>query len=440
MKKRENHIQYRYYVKGKLELLSPVIIASGEDEIADLQIIRDWNGNIIIPGTTMAGNIRHLLQEKIKVQEKIKDNKLIDIYFGSDGEDSGHSLFSFFDATALSVSTDVRDGIKLDNLTKTTEDKSKYDYEIINNSSSFEFRMEAVSRKNSDNIIVETILSEIINILEKNELRIGAKTSRGFGKVKLTETKCLKLEMAEDEDKKKWINFSWDTLNSKDKFEAKKNVFGKINNFKISTDFIIPDSLIIKSYSTDPNDVDSVSLTSNGKPIVSGTSWNGAIRHALENAGRELGKYKEMLKLICETFGWVDDKSRDKSAMPSKVIIDESIIKDGTMIPYVRNKVDRFTGGVVNSALFDEKPVYGGWVQLNCEIKNAEDYEKGMLILAIKELQNGIQTVGGGSNIGRGRLEEKDSINISDADQEKYLNALAVELNRESKDNSSNNL
>jgi CRISPR/Cas system CSM-associated protein Csm3 (group 7 of RAMP superfamily) len=437
MEKRKNHIQYRYYVKGKLKILSPLIIASGEDELADLQLIRDWDGNIIIPGTTLAGNIRHLLQEKIK------DKKIMDQYFGSEAENSGHSLFSFFDASALSVDTDIRDGVKLDNLTKTTKDKSKYDYEIINTGSVFEFRMEAVSRKNSDNIIVEAILSEIIELLEKSVLRIGAKTSRGFGRIQLAQTKTLKLEMAKDQDKQKWINFSWNDLNTKDEFKTRKDLFDEINNFKISATFTIPDSLIIKSYSTEPDDVDSVSLTSNEKTVVSGTSWNGAIRHALENAGRELGKHEEMLKLIHKTFGWVDDENRNKKAVPSKVIIEENTIEDSIMIPYIRNKVDRFTGGVVESALFDEKSVYGGSVQLNCEIKNAEDFEKGMLILAIKELQNGIQTVGGGSNIGRGRLETKDPVNISDEDQQRYLDALAVELNntqlnREEKNNSAN--
>ncbi len=424
MEKRKNHIQYRYYIKGKLELLSPLIIASGANQLADLQLIRDWDDNIIIPGTTLAGNIRHLLNEKIK------DKGLIGKYFGSDDEKSGHSLFSFFDARALSVNTDIRDGVKLNNITKTAQDTSKYDYEIINTGSLFEFRMEAISRENSDNMVIEAILSGIIAILKTSELRIGAKTSRGFGRVKLTETKTLKLEMANQADKQKWIDFSWDNLNKEDSFEANKDLFTKINSFKISVNFTIPDSLIIKSYSTEPDDVDSVSLTSNGKPIISGTSWTGAIRHALKNAGKELDKCDEMSELIRKTFGWVDDRSgNSNNVIPSKVVIDDSTIEKSVMIPYIRNKVDRFTGGVVETALFNEKPVYGGSVQLNCEIKNAEGYEKGMMILAIKELQNGIQTVGGDSNIGRGRLEKKGIISICAEDQQQYLNDLAVKLN-----------
>ena len=422
MEKRKNHIRCRYYIKGQLKLLSPMIIGSGENDTADIQIIRDWDGNIIIPGTTLAGNIRHLLQNR----EKQKD--LTNIYFGSNADKSGHSLFSFFDATEDSADTDVRDGIKLNSLTKTTVDKSKYDYEIINKNSSFEFRMEAVGRTNTDQQCVETILLEIINILKKGELRIGAKTSRGFGKVELSQTKGIKLEMSKPEDKEKWKNFSWDALDSELTLQSKKDLFKKVDNFKLSAVFSIPDSLIIRSYSSEPNDVDSVTMTFGKSPIISGTSWNGAIRHALENAGRELGRHEEMQVLVRETFGWVYDKDRSKEAIPSKVIIEESTIQDGKMIPYVRNKVDRFSGGVVNSALFDEKPVYGGTVQLDCELKAPEPHEIGMVILAIKELQSGIQTVGGGGNIGRGRLKCNASFEISEKDQKKYLNALAIKL------------
>lgn len=417
MKKRNNHVQYRYYIKGELKVLSHMVIASGEDEIADLQIVRDWDGHIMIPGTTLAGNIRHCLAANVK------DIKTIDAVFGSADDMSGQSLISFFDAAAISVTTDIRDGIKIDNITKTTQDKSKYNYEIINRGSTFQFRMEAVSRKKTDNNKLEALLTEIIHILENGECRIGAKTSRGLGKIKLSETKKLKLDMSNSEDIKKWIDFSWDDLNSDDSFECQSDLFQKPDVFHITAAFTIPDSLLIKSYSTDIGDVDAVSLTSGGIPVVPGTSWNGAIRHALENAGRELGKHGEMLKLIQGAFG-------DESPIPSKVVIEESDIEDDwMMMPYVRNKVDRFTGGVVNSALFDEKSVYGGSIQLACKIKNPEDYEKGMLILAIKELQNGIQTVGGGSNIGRGRLEEKAPFSISDDDPQKLLNALAEKLN-----------
>jgi len=421
-----NNVKNRYYVQGKLEFLSPMIVGSGENENADIQAIRDWDENLIIPGTTLAGNIRHHLEER-------SNKRLIERIFGSDEKNSGHSLFSFFDAISENAETDIRDGVKLDNLTKTTKDKSKYDYEIVNEGSFFDFRMEAITRENTEESKLETVLSEIVEILKSEKLRIGAKTSRGFGKVKLNKAKIQKIDIVKEKDK--WIDFSWSNIENNFSSNCDGSLFEEIDSYSLSVEFQIPNSLIIKSYSSDPNDVDSTTLTSNGKPIISGTSWNGAIRHALENIGRELGKQKQMQKLIRQTFGWVYLKDNNfenhekGDVIPSKVRIDESKIKDGKMIPYTRNKVDRFTGGVVDGALFDEKPVYGGNVTLQVEIKNPENYEKGMLILALKELQNGIQTVGGGSNIGRGRLSNEES-SFTDNDK-KYLDDLAEKLNSE---------
>ena len=430
MKKHFNHVQNRYYIKGELKLVSPMIIGCGENDKADIQAIRDWKGNFIIPGTTLAGNIKHNLTDREK-RVGIVDN-----YFGFADDKSGHSLFIFHDAIdGNDAKVDIRDGVRLCSLTKTAVHGAKYDYEIVEEGSVFEFRMEALTREETDESEFEAVLCEIIKLLKGGDLRIGAKTSRGFGKVELIDTRIMKIDISNKDKRQEWINFTWDKL--KDNYscgeEDGNDLFEDQDKETLSVTFTIPDSLIIKSYTAEKDDVDSSSLTSLGVPIVPGTSWNGAIRHSMLNIGRAIGKTKEMQKIVREMLGWVylkDDSFENHKkgdVIPSKVIIDESKIKDGKMIAYTRNKVDRFTGGVVDSALFDEKPVYGGTVTLNCEISKLEQYEKGMLILAFKELQNGIQTVGGDSNIGRGRLENKDST-FTDKDEE-YLNALAKELN-----------
>ena len=232
-----NNITMRYFIKGVLTLQSPMIIANGENEIADLQIVRDWDNNIFIPATTLAGNIRHILAEYAK------NDKIVEKYFGSADDESGHSLFSFFDANGIGdITTDIRDGVKLDNLTKTTEDGSKYDYEIINESNKFNYRMEVVSR-NSDNNELEAITNKIIKLLENEELRIGAKTSRGFGKIKLSDTKIQKIDIVAEQQK--WIDFDWEKLDGKYQLNSDVGLFDKLDTLKISAKFAIPDSLII---------------------------------------------------------------------------------------------------------------------------------------------------------------------------------------------------
>jgi len=132
--------------------------------------------------------------------------------------------------------------------------------------------------------------------------------------------------------------------------------------------------------------------------------------------------------LTNDLFGYVKEDKKDAKA--SRIIIRESLIDGGELLTYTRNKVDRFTGGVVDSALFDEMPHYHGKVKLNIAIKKPEKWEIGLILLALKDMGNGIQPVGGGANIGRGILKaQKISIQSDTIESEgECLKNLAAKL------------
>jgi len=428
----KNPVQYRYFIKGELELLSPLIIGSGEDEIADFQCQRDWDGNLFIPGTTIAGNLRHYLQSNAI------DTGIIKRVFGSSENQAGYSLLTFYDAPSTddAVKTIIRDGIRLDNLTKTVADKSKYDFETIPTGTIFYFRMEGSSRKNNDYVELEASISKIIELLENSKIRFGAKVQRGFGKLKLNNVNIKKLDLNKKDHIQNWINFQWDFTDKEvlDPFKIKE-VFSEKNAILLCIHFDIPDTFIIRSYSMNPEDEDSISMQENGIPVIPGTAWNGSIRHALENISRELNKINEMDKFTKNLFGYVDVENKIKP-VASRILIEESKIYNTQKVTYVRNKVDRFTSGTVDTALFDEQILCKGNTCLEIEIVNPDDFEIGMILLAIKELSFGIQTVGGEANVGRGRLNggtiKMDvSGNIVKKSEADYLNALATELNKE---------
>lgn len=424
---RRNNIAKKYYIKGKLRLLSPTIVASGDDQHADLQCMRDWAGNLIIPATSIAGTIRHHLVALAKDPAKIEQ------IFGSSEENATQSCFSFYDALPLSknIKTDIRDGVKLDYLTKTTEKTGKYDYEVVVPDNLFSFRMEVTVRSQDDEaeLIKETI-NFIVNQLKIGEITLGAKATRGFGKVQLEDVQMADFDLANKEELESWVNFDWDSSwhEAHTNFDSTFVNYKEGSNEQWEVNFQIPYSFIIKMANRNIEGSDAVSLTSNGKPVISGTSWNGAIRHALINAGRELGREEKMKELVDQLFGFVN--LEEKRARKSRIHFSESYIEDYHTAISHHNKVDRFTGGVVDGALFDEEPLYGGKVTLKVEIEKPECYEKGLLLLAFKELQHGIQTVGGNSNIGRGRLES-DDIKFSAEEERSYFSKLATELQKE---------
>jgi len=449
---KNNPIIQRFYIKGKLTVLSPLLLGSGADERSDMDIIRDAEGKPFIPGASLAGVLRHFLRKHLE-DENHDEHSIIKTLFGKTEKDSTLSLLMISDMLLQENSSHqvtVRDGLKIDYITKTVgkhkgkDDEpgggAKYDYEIIEPGASFDLKMELVIRENNRPEIdkIYDTAAFLLKHLEAGSLRVGAKTRRGMGQIQLKDTAILKLDMKSQEDVETWIAFDWKRWN----FQPNITLAGLITNtlafaappcFTLSAAFTIPYSLLIRHYNVDPAGDDTAHLMSNGKYVIPGTSWNGALRQAIHSQLHYLtGDKKRVEEILAHMFGSVDPK--EKKARASRVMIEESIIEKEQAMPYTRNKVDRFTGGVVDSALFTEKPVYGGTVTLKITLKDPKEGEKGILLLALKDMANGIQPVGGAANIGRGILQAEypdikvESIPLTPGIEETYFKSLYTYL------------
>ncbi len=422
----KDKITERIYIRGKLELISPLVLGSGQDENTDIDLIRDWDGKPFIPGTAIAGAVRHYLDE-------ILEQELVKTVFGKKEKDSIQSLISFYDALPLGdPKIRIRDGVRLGHETKTAEDQAKYDYEILEPSQAFSFKSEVVIRENhvSEKDRINDLLFLMLNALKKEKISFGAKTRRGFGMMRLHDEKALCLNMTKSDDIQKWIDFKWDNFEGTENISTlMKSVFQpkELNNFtEISAEFEIPYSILIRHYSDSPGEPDTTHLVSNEKSVIPGTSWNGAIRHAVYHILKQLDQSDRFDELTNDLFGYVNEDK--KEARASRIIIRESLIEGGEPLTYTRNKVDRFTGGVVDSASFDEMPHYGGEVKLDIAIKKPQKWEIGLILLALKDMGSGIQPVGGGANVGRGILEAQKISIESDTSEEEYFKDLAAKL------------
>lgn len=429
----DDRIVERIYMKGDLELMSPLIIGSGEDENTDIDVIRDWEGTPFIPGTSLAGAFRHYLTENYMNGKTIADQ-----IFGERSKLSKLSLFLFYDAVLKSkANVLIRDGVHLDYSTKTVVSKdidqfSKYDFEILEAGQQFQFRMEAMRRNNSNTTANEfkDLIFTFLDSLQNEKISVGAKTRRGFGVLKLTNEQILILDMSKPEIAKQWLTFDWNSFTGNTNVpDLKKGILNSLNNIEeIKVTFNIPYSILIRYYSEEYRNVDSSHISSNGKSIVPGTSWNGAIRHAAHQILLDLGANETKIETLeKDLFGYAAEK--DANSHASNLTVKESVINNGIeLLTYTRNKVDRFTGGVVDAALFDEMPYYNGNVSLDINLKlkdkEKEAWKIGLIKLAIRDIGTGIQPVGGDANIGRGILELSEEFKI----EEKYLQALARKL------------
>jgi CRISPR/Cas system CSM-associated protein Csm3 (group 7 of RAMP superfamily) len=85
----------------------------------------------------------------------------------------------------------------------------------------------------------------------------------------------------------------------------------------------------------------------------------------------------------------------------------------------MHNKIDRFTGGTIDGALFSEELLYGGGFTLQGQIKRNEQSKELLeaFKLALLDLAQGRLALGGGTTKGHGYFEAIN-INLDELDKQ----------------------
>ena len=178
------------------------------------------------------------------------------------------------------------------------------------------------------------------------------------------------------------------------------------------------------------------------KSVVPGTSFAGAFRHRAALIAETLcwPKKEGDKDAVCEMFGPVHEQkpkrklqesdqakfeentegipaeesneARQKELWASRVWIEEHLGKNVEYGWQDRVAIDRFTGGSLDTALFDEKPVYPlslkdpfpYHLRLTLTLEEPEDEEIGLLLLTLRDFWHGHAALGGETSSGRGTL------------------------------------
>ncbi|MCH7974160.1 MAG: hypothetical protein IH949_09790 [Bacteroidetes bacterium] len=417
-------IQGRIILKGKIELKSPLLIGSGEDNSTDMDVLVDENGQPYIPATSFFGILRHHLSDgnyKFSLKEK---DALEDIFGFSEEEKSKGSSFIcsdlFLDVPENKIV--VRDGIKINNKTGIVEKGAKFDYQVIEKGARFNLNIEAEYTDNGSKETVKKLLLTIKDSLTVGDIRIGAKTNNGLGKITLLDDyKIFDYDFSDIDNVIAWLLTNDITplvIKETDKgFLPSKNVFLIDAYFKLKT------SLIQRSYTDEPSAPDSVHIQSKGENVLTGSGTKGAIRARAVRILNTLNENDEARtrEIIDELFGAVkkSKNSSDNDGDSSKnkkgnLLIEENKISAVVAAIQSRIKIDRFTGGTIKAALFDSMPLFSDSEEINLndkairitmEIKKYEDYEAGLMLLILKDIWTGDLAIGGEKGIGRGVFE-----------------------------------
>ncbi|MEA5554337.1 RAMP superfamily CRISPR-associated protein [Anabaena cylindrica UHCC 0172] len=463
----------RIIVGGILILDTPTCLGSGDaDSLIDLPLLRDTISNhALLTGSSIAGALRNYLRERNKgydlndYRHELVTKLFGDLFVYKDEvnipekekieikSQDNQSLLIIDDAISIDIiKSELRDGVKINSVTRTAAEKAKYDFEVLQAGTKFPLCFELLIEKKSDEPNYESTLLKGLAIalqgLEKGEISLGMKKRRGFGRCKVNNWQVWNFNLEDARDRIAWLTLdhSWLTDPPCTKSPAVNTSIvaamkeaglqfvderdDKRDRITINAKFTLASPLLIRSGQASSDKApDAVHLKSRrvGEekpvPIISGTSLAGVLRHRAERIINTLTEGEKRLltkRIIDEIFGFVEDKkdklevntldNNKKKTRASRLIVHESVIKESNDLVQNRIAIDRFTGGALHGALFNEQPIFGSdktELKLELELRQPKPHEIGLLLLLIKDLWTGDLPVGGTSSIGRGRLQGK---------------------------------
>ena len=425
--------KHRFVAQIVVESTTPLKTASGKsDFFVDSPILKDWNGLPMILGTSIAGVLRKSFRgEKADIFGEKNGSRLLvsNAHLLDEKEKLHHSLGiqnrSDFLLRYGSLPSREHTAITHQGVSK---EHSKFDEEVVFSGSRFKFELELIGDENE-----ESVWQEILTLLISPLFRLGGGSTKGFGEMKVVS--CLESTYIIGEtyqDKPSNLNNS---IGKDKKRENKDNIcLYKIN--------IKPDSFFSFGAGFGDDEADEISVVeevvkwdekegyfSEKQILLPASSLKGALSHRVAFHYNKLEKnFIEKIENIDEYIGennlavatiFGASKSHKNEGKGKALFSDifKEFNKDEVKI-FDHVKIDRFTGGAIDSALYNEKVMVGKYTW-HIEIVLAKEIENEKIKEAFEETLNdlckGLLPLGGKVNRGHGVFEgswNKDGCNV----------------------------
>ncbi len=263
-----------------------------------------------------------------------------------------------------------------------------------------------------------------LSAVQKGNLQFGGQKSNGCGYLTLSEVRYQHYNLKEKAGRESWFSESEAEESSYQKIDLSKlPVAGKNRAFDLYLDGETETELLVKGIAvTDYGDSapDDMNIQ-NGKKeyIIPASSLKGAIRNRIEMIIRYKGMEEEWIARLFGKAALKEKNEREESGNTGlfcfyDTVIGEKEENDKADIR-TRIRVDKFTGGVRNGALFSQKNT-AGKVKMHFSILEGEyaDLACALLVYALRDLANGEVTIGSGYSIGKGFIQA-DQIEIKNS-------------------------
>lgn len=429
-----------------IEAKTPLNIGSGNKGIkSDSLVLRDINGLPFIPGTTIAGLLRHTLgkdEEKYMGSQEmgspliITEARMLDEEGKVlDGILSQEKLSSYFLSNFRQLP--IRQHAKIGHRGATIKG-GKFDEEIVLKGTRFCFEMETLSDKDDD-----AKFKELLNTLNSDTFRIGSGSRSGFGEIKVVGSQCqYKKINLEDLQQKDWylkksssLSEAWQDAEILKLEKPSANDWTSYTLLLKPVDFILfgsgfgndkADMTFVRETFIDWSKTPAQAKDRECVVLIPASSVKGALSHRVafhynklkekfadtltgsETIKDFVGKNNAAVKAIFGSEGEKDAQGKMQNKQRGNVLMSD-IIQEATITPKILNHVsiDRFTGGAIDGALFSEEALYakGQTFELNLLVSNRAFEDKDVETAfenTLKDLCSGMLPLGGGVNRGNG--------------------------------------
>ena len=429
-----------YIARFILQTKTPLHCGGGSDPSLDQPVNRDSYGLWRIQGSSVAGILRSYIKDA--------EPELEDILFGHQNRnfsslDQSASLVWCSDASLLDFDDDfafkkiasgkdigfgvgpfVRDHVNIDLEKGTATDGGKYDEEIVPPGVKFAIELkldgwnEELSADKSDAFL------KLCSAIKQGLITFGGKTVSGYGKVVCTYAEVKELNLKNKDDLETYLNLSDSPVFADNEGHSVELL--KVDDFTSKDGSLYTGKLVLPLVSNGPilvggtnskdSEVDMVCLMTPilddkkkdyiYKYTISGSSLRGVIRHRVFDILKALDKDNESSDELNSIFGSVSGENGSAGHIKcSDIYLD---VDKAQHVQHVA--IDRFTGGAIDGALFDEAPVWESGLLLKTEIEFTDltALQTAVLMHALLDICTGDAPIGGGTNRGNGVVRIKD--------------------------------
>lgn len=409
----------RWVVTADLVLVAATHLGNGETgSLVDMVLLRDKaEGLPLLTGASLAGALRDHLSDRLGGFGSEAAVEIDRLFGAGRGDDEGsQSPLIVFDAVGKlpeNSTCEVRDGVALDPRKGTANDHFKFDAELLPPGTIFPIRVDLVVGRASDEAAQMGLLAAALTGLERGEIGIGARQTRGLGACRARKWRVRRFDLSDRDGWLGWLgaDVHHPTKGMRPRDNAtvtlREAAGGKVRieppadrreSIWIEVELTTQGGLLLRSPGLTSDAADAAPLQSGGVPVLSGTSLAGALRtRALRVARLVRAAQNDGERWVDLLFG-----PREGLLSASRLRVYEAPVTESKLLRQSRIRGDRFTGGVVDGGLFDEDALFRGRTTLHLELRGPRPGELGLLLLVLKDLVTGDLPLGGGAAVGRG--------------------------------------